>query len=86
LPDGTAATGVVQADGHFEASIYSDGGGVPPGDYVVTVQWFKVAESPGGVGRGPNVLPKQFADPDSTPLKVTVVPGKVTAIEPIVIP
>ena len=85
LPDGTAATGVVQADGRFDASIYSDGNGVPPGDYVVTLQWFKVIEGPGGAGRGPNVLPKQFADPDSSPLKVTVAPGQVTSIEPIMI-
>lgn len=85
LPDGTAATGVVQADGRFGASIYSDGEGVPPGDYVVTVQWFKVVDSPGGAGRGPNVLPKQYADPDATPLKVSVAAGSPTDIEPIVI-
>ena len=83
LPDGNVASATVKSDGTFDVSIYSDGSGVPAGDYVVTVQWFKLVQDEGGAGRGPNVIPKQYGDPESSPVKVTVTEGDKTQIEPI---
>jgi hypothetical protein len=83
LPDGAAAAGTVKDDGTFQASIYSDGSGVPPGEYVVTVQWFKLEQTDGGAGRGPNVIPTAYGDPEKSPVKVTVAEGGQTEIEPI---
>lgn len=83
LPDGSAATGIVKDDGTFQASIYSDGSGVPPGEYVVTVQWFKLVQTDGGAGRGPNVIPARYGDPEKSPVKVTVAESGQTTIEPI---
>ncbi len=83
LPDGLAALATVKADGTFRPSIYGDGSGVPPGDYVVTLQWFKLVGGDGGAGPGPNVLPKAYGKPETSPIKVTVKDGDRNEIEAI---
>jgi hypothetical protein len=83
LPEGAAAAATVQADGSFQPRIYGDEPGVPPGNYVVTLQWFKVVEGDGGAGRGPNVLPREYAQAQTSPVKVTVKDDGPTAIGPI---
>jgi hypothetical protein len=83
LPAGVAAAATVQSDGTFQPRIYGDVPGVPPGNYVVTLQWFKVVAGEGGAGRGPNVLPKEYARAETSPLKVTIQEGGPTAIGPI---
>ena len=54
------------------------------GDYVVTVQWFKLVTDDGGSGAGPNVMPKEYASPTTSPVKVSV-KGGPTEIPPIAI-
>lgn len=72
LPEHVGPIGTVDASGKFTIGSYEKADGVPPGEYVATVQWLKVVEQDGGAGRGPNVLPKEYAKPDSSPLKVSV--------------
>ena len=76
-----SATGKVQDDGTFKVGVNVDGDGAPPGEYVATVQWFKVVQSEGGSGPGPNVIPAAYSDPGQSPLKVTVKDGP-TELEP----
>jgi hypothetical protein len=68
-----APAGIVQPDGTFQISAYDPGDGAPPGEYVATVEWHRlVSTDDGSGGRGPNVLPAQYASPQTSPLRVTV--------------
>jgi hypothetical protein len=82
--DDVAPSGAVQSDGTFAITAYEPGDGAPQGDYVATVQWFKVIGDAGGSAPGPNVLPKMYASPATSPIKVSVAGGPVQ-IPPIVI-
>lgn len=75
-------TGTVKDDGSFSVTAYEPGDGAPQGEYVATVQWYKVTKELGGPG--PNVLPKTYATPKTSPVKVTVGNGPVE-IPPITI-
>lgn len=78
-----APSGVVKEDGTFQISAYDQGDGAPPGEYVATVQWFRVVSTgEGGGGRGPNVLPTAYADPATSPIKVKV-ESSATQLDPI---
>jgi hypothetical protein len=81
-PD-AAPIGVVQDDGSFSFTVYDPGDGAPKGDYVATVQWFKLNKEMGGPG--PNVIPKKYTDPKTSPIKVTVSGGGPTEMPPITI-
>jgi hypothetical protein len=83
LPDDEAAVGSVKEDGSFDASI-SGNGGIPAGEYAVTIQWRKLVETEGGFGTGPDVLPEQYGKADTTPIKVTVKAEK-NVLDPIAI-
>ena len=83
LPEDEAAIGSVKEDGSFDASIYGNGG-IPAGQYAVTIQWRKLVETDGGFGTGPDVLPEQYSKADTTPIKVTVKEEK-NVLDPIVI-
>jgi hypothetical protein len=73
----------VKEDGTFAISAYDQGDGAPPGDYIATVEWFRlVSTGDGGGGRGPNVLPVQYASPVTSPIRVTVKP-EATELPPI---
>lgn len=67
-----SATGRVRDDGTFNIGVNVAGDGAPPGDYVATVQWFKVVETKGAAGQGPNVLPAKYGSAETSPLKVKV--------------
>lgn len=78
-----APAATVKEDGTFAISAYDEGDGAPPGDYVATVEWFRlVSTDEGGGGRGPNVLPVQYAHPTTSPIRVTVKP-EATELPPI---
>jgi hypothetical protein len=81
-PDSVAPVGTVLDDGSFKVTAYDPGDGAPQGDYVATVQWFKITKEAGGPG--PNVLPKKYADPKTSPIKITVNSGP-TDVPPITI-
>ena len=82
LPEGRSAGGVVQPDGSFQVSLYDDPKGVPAGEYVATVDWYKPIKTDTGAGAGPNVIPKTYSSVDSSPIKVSVKDAPV-AIPPI---
>ena len=81
-PDSVTPIGIVLDDGSFKVTAYDPGDGAPQGDYVATVQWFKVTKEAGGPG--PNVIPKKYTDPKTSPIKVTV-SGGPTEVPPITI-
>ena len=73
LPAGASPVGRVAEDGSFKISIYGEGEGVPAGDYVATVQWYRIVKTPSGdTISGPNVIPAKYGSPDTSPIKVTV--------------
>jgi len=78
--EGIAPYGRVGDDGTFTITVYEPGDGAPEGDYVATVQWFKQV----GESAGPNVIPKQYSSPATSPVKVSV-KGGPTEIPPIAI-
>ena len=73
LPDQAVPRATVRDDGAFWLSTFGSEDGAPEGDYVVTIQWFRIGEdgSP-----GPNILPARYARPDSSPLRVVVNVGR----------
>jgi hypothetical protein len=79
VPGDVAPVGKVQPDGSFQIGTYDVADGAPAGEYVVTVEWFKPVEQ----GRGPNVLPKKYSTPASSPVRVSV--SAATNIPPITI-
>jgi hypothetical protein len=72
----------VKDDGTFAISAYDHGDGAPPGEYVATVEWFRLVATEGGGGRGPNVLPAAYASPATSPIRVTV-KSEATELPPI---
>ena len=66
------ASATVADDGSFQIGAYEAADGAPPGEYVATIQWFKLVQNEGGTGKGPNVLPLQYSAPTTSPLKVKV--------------
>lgn len=81
-PDNISSAGTVKEDGTFNITTYAANDGAPPGEYTATVVWFKVQDGELGGGRGPNVLPPTYADPKTSPIKVTVGVGP-TEVPPI---
>jgi hypothetical protein len=77
-----APTGIVLDDGSFKITAYDPEDGAPQGDYVATVQWFKITKDVGGPG--PNVIPKKYTNPKTSPIKITV-SGGPTEVPPITI-
>lgn len=73
LPDDAVPTATVQADGTFTLGTFRKDDGAPAGEYVATVQWFRVAKD-GSVGG--NALPKRYASPTTSPLTLTVREGR----------
>lgn len=77
-PQGNAIPGdgvpmaTVRDDGTFTFSTFASDDGVPAGDYVATVQWFRV-NADGSVGG--NAVPARFASPATSPWRITVAEG-----------
>jgi hypothetical protein len=65
------------AAGGFELTTLKTGDGAPPGEYSITIE----LREPRQVGEeivrdGPNLLPPQYASPQSTPLRYKVIAQK----------
>ena len=71
--DDIAPSATVGTDGNFAITVYEPGDGAPDGDYVAIVQWFKMD----GETAGPNVIPKMYGSPKTSPIKLTVAGGPV---------
>ena len=57
-------------DGRFSLGTYATADGVPEGEYAVTVVCYPMRPKDGGAG--PNVLPKKYASPKTTDLRVKI--------------
>jgi len=71
LPDQAVPRATTRQDGSFVLSTFGMEDGAPKGEYIVTVQWFRIGKD----GAGPNVLPSRYARADLSPLRVTVHEG-----------
>ena len=69
LPGEALPQGTVKEDGSVTFSTYAPWAGVPTGEYVATIQWFRVGKD-GSVGG--NVLPARYGSPSQSPLSVAV--------------
>jgi len=72
LPDDATPSATVQDDGTFAFTTFEKGDGAPAGEYVATVQWFRVVKD-GSVGG--NALPPRYGSPTTSPLTVTIREG-----------
>jgi hypothetical protein len=68
-------------DGSFALTTFRGNDGAPAGEYAVTVQWNKSILQDDAPVAGPNVIPREYSDPKTTPLKVTIKP-EANALEP----
>jgi hypothetical protein len=57
-------------DGRFSLGTYATADGAPEGEYAVTVVCYPMRPKDGGAG--PNVLPKKYASPKTTDLRVKI--------------
>jgi hypothetical protein len=73
LPREAMPQGTVKEDGSVIFSTYPPWAGVPVGDYVATIQWFRVRKD-GSVGG--NVLPGRYGSPLQSPLSFVVSAGQ----------
>jgi hypothetical protein len=67
---------LTEDDGSFKIATYVSGDGVPEGDYVLTFQWGQLnlfTHSYDG-----DKLNGRYSDPETSPIKFTVVKGKPT--------
>jgi hypothetical protein len=78
LPEGRIAVGKTKADGTYAVTIYDDPQGIPPGEYVGTVEYYKPVDG----STGPNVVSKPYDKPDTSPIKVSVKDSPIT-VDPI---
>ncbi|WP_068409224.1 hypothetical protein [Planctomyces sp. SH-PL62] len=70
--EGFTPRATVRADGTFSLTSATEGDGAPAGDYAVTVRWSKPVKQGNELVAGPNVIPKAYADPATTPLQATI--------------
>jgi hypothetical protein len=74
-PEQLQPSGQTDDQGYFNLTTYVNSDGAPEGDYTVTVTWFRVFRT-GDEAVRHNVLPRRYAAPESSQLKVTVNKGK----------
>lgn len=76
-------SGTTLADGTFVPNYRYGEEGVPAGRYKVGVVLFAVDMNNGGLRTGPNILPRHYADPNSSGLTVEIpeAGGVLPAIE-----
>jgi len=73
LPDQAVPRATTRQNGSFVLSTFGTDDGAPEGEYIVTVQWFRIGKDG---APGPNVLPAHYARADLSPLRVTVHAGR----------
>jgi hypothetical protein len=77
--------GNVHEDGTFSLTTYDADDGAPAGEYKVTVELHNlVKRANGDVSLGPNIAPKQYGNPKTSPLTVRIAEGE-NALPPIVL-
>lgn len=73
--------GEVDSEGRIIWTTYRKGDGISPGEYIVTATWYPLVEVDGEWQRGSNVLGREYADPESSPLRVTISRNSAESIE-----
>jgi hypothetical protein len=73
--------GEVKPDGTFQLSTYGSNDGAPPGDYVVTIEWWLHSGKPGDDSPPVNKLAKKYSSPQLSGLKAHVGDGP-TELQP----
>jgi hypothetical protein len=71
--------GYADEQGNFKLTTYETNDGAPPGQYKVTIIWFKEVEE--RMGEQPNLLPAKYSNPETSNLTVTITEGP-TVLEP----
>jgi len=67
----------VVKDGSFRFTTYDAGDGVPAGDYVATVAWYKLTRNGNEVQAGPNVLPPRYSNAMTSKWQIRVADAPV---------
>lgn len=82
-PDVPPPRASVGPDGSIKVSTYDAGDGAPEGEYVLTVEWYKLVKQGADVVAGPNVIPPKYASPKTSDLVVSVAakPNKLPPIK-----
>ncbi len=62
----------VQPDGTFKATTYTADDGAAEGDYIVTVEWRKAVQKNGDFTFGPNLVPEQYSNRQTSQIEVHV--------------
>ena len=80
---GVRPVGTVDEQGNFTLTSLTQGDGVPPGDYRVTVVWYlaRLARPGSDETVSANYLPTKYASVETSDLAVTVKPGE-TELKP----
>jgi hypothetical protein len=65
-------SGRVAKDGSFRLTTYEADDGAPTGEYTATVQWNKLVKKGRDYAAGPNVVPKAYANPETSAWKIKV--------------
>lgn len=77
--------GTIRNDGTYELTSYETNDGAPAGEYAVTLELRKVIKYPNGnTGPSPNLVPKKYTKPDTSPLVVQIQEGE-NNLPPIVL-
>jgi hypothetical protein len=66
----------VDKDGTFAVTTYNNGDGAPEGDYVLTVQWYKLIKNGKDVSAGPNVIPPKYTKPQTSDVVIHIAAGE----------
>ena len=71
-----APRATVAKDGSIAVTTYDGNDGAPEGEYVLTVQWYKLVRQANELVGGPNALPPKYASAKTSDLRVTVAAGE----------
>lgn len=74
----------VKPDGSFSLTTYDADDGAPSGEYTATIQWNKIIKSGKDFKAGPDLIPKTYAQRDSSVWKVKVAEAP-NELEPLTI-
>jgi hypothetical protein len=69
-------------EGDLKVTTYDTADGAPAGEYVLTIEWYKPIKQGADVVAGPNVIPRKYASPKTSPVVIKVAEG-TTEIPPI---
>ena len=81
-PDVPTPRANIGSDGQLKVTTYDTADGAPAGEYVLTIEWYKPIKQGGDVVAGPNIIPRKYASPKTSPVLIQVAEGH-TSFPPI---